>query len=216
MKMDKKTVIVIILLTISIAVSYVVPETKYKGTNFITNLDIPESFNKWKSRDVTESLDINTEESKFNFINDARAINYYNDIGKNLLFIVLDAGNFHHPKVCFTAAGYELKELPDTILKLGERNFQAHTLFTTKGKDTFLSLYWIIIDQKIVHKWVEQKVKQLFFSMLNKDRVGLMVRIDIPTTPSTIPEAQILAEKFLQEISQTLPENEANYIFGTL
>lgn len=207
-----KFIVAIILLILTIVISYSLPKSKYTGTGFISKLNVPKSINGWTGRDVTSEVGLNLESDKYGFISEALAYQYVNSEGKSLLFIILDAGNFHHPKVCFTSAGFKIKELSDTEFRLQNHTLKTHTLFTERGKDNFLSFYWIVIDKNIAHEWVEQKIKQLFFSLFGKKRVGLMVRVDIPTKEDDIEAAHVLANEFLNEINQAL--HPANYIFG--
>jgi hypothetical protein len=210
----RKYVIVIIVLLTVIVVSYTVPPAKYIGTHFISELDVPLTFDGWSGKNVSEELNINAANTNFNFINESLAHQYFNSTGKSLIFILLDAGNFHHPKVCFTGAGYTIKELPDTEFVVSDRSFMAHTLFTKRGGKSFLSFYWIVIDKNIAHKWIEQKLKQLYFSMLNKSRVGLMVRMDIPTDYENIGRATTLAKRFINDLSLHVQSKYEGYLFG--
>lgn len=214
--MKTKYIIVISLLLLVIIANKTIPQTKYMGTNFISSLEIPSDLNSWKGRDISDALNINANNTMFNFINDATAYQYVNNEGKSLIFLILDAGNFHHPKVCFTASGYTIKELPDTEFESGNHTFQAHTLFTERENQSFLSFYWIVIDKNIAHEWIEQKFKQLYFSLLNKKRVGLMVRIDIPARPDNYIEALELAREFIPDLRERLNADQAGYIFGDI
>ncbi len=214
MQNKHKIITVIILLSVTMYFSFAYPKAKYVGTNSISNFDIPYDFSEWQGIDVTDQLNINTADSRFNFINDAIGNQYINKNGEPLIFIILDAGNFHHPKVCFTGAGFKIKELPDTKFNLSNRNFKAHTLFTERAGKTSLSFYWIVIDKKIAHEWIEQKLKQFFFSMINKKRIGLMVRIDIPTTESTVDQSMETAKKFITDLNNSMKPDELDYIIG--
>ena len=209
-----KSIVVLLLLIATLILRYSMPQAKYVGTNFISSIEVPLSFRGWQGKDVTKELNINIEESQFNFINDAMANAYVNANGSNLLFIVLDAGNFHHPKVCFTGAGYEIKDLEDTEFSLPGYTFKAHTLFTEREGKSSLSFYWIVIDKNIAHEWIEQKFKQLYFSILNKKRVGLMVRLDIPAQEEDIEAAIILAKRFINDLNLSMQAEQADYIFG--
>ncbi len=209
-----KNIIVIVLLLAVILLSYTVPRAKYLGTDFISKLDIPFTFNGWRGKDVSEALNINAADTNFNFINESLANQYVNSTGQDLIFIILDAGNFHHPKVCFTGAGYKIKELTDTEFNLSDRSFKAHTLFTQRGGESFLSFYWIVIDKNIAHEWIEQKFKQLYFSLFNKQRVGLMIRVDIPSKEENIEGSLILAKQFIHDLTLSLKPEQADFIFG--
>ena len=134
--------------------------------------------------------------------------------GENLLLLILDAGNFHYPKVCFTASGFKVRELKDTEFYILNQKVNAHTVYTEKNNEKFLVIYWISINKNIAPHWMEQKLKQLYFSLFNKKRVGLMVRLDIPIKGNNIDDAISLSREFINNLSQTLPSEHADYIFG--
>ena len=211
---SKKILTVIILLILTIIISYSLPKVKYTGTGFISELKIPKSIPGWTGKDVTQQVGLNLNEDKYNFVSGALAYQYVNNEGKTLLFIILDAGNFHHPKVCFTGAGFKIEELPDTEFHLSNHNVKTHTLFTERGRDNNLSFYWIVIDKVVAHEWIEQKAKQLFFSIFGKKRVGLMVRVDVPTNRNLIEESTLVARQFVRDLSQVLSPDQSLYIFG--
>jgi len=206
--------IVIVLLLASVIAAYTMPVMHYKGTGFISKLEIPLSVGDWQGKDVTNELNLDFDKNWNKFISEALIYEYTNAEGKRLVFIILDAGNFHHPNVCFTAAGFEIKEIGDTEFNIRSKTIKAHTLFTTKQNQSNLSFYWIIIDKEITEKWIDQKIKQLYFSLFNRQRVGLMVRIDVPTRGNNINDAVILAKQFIQELKEALPREKSEYIMG--
>ena len=214
-KQDKtKNIIVIIILFSALIAAYIVPRAHYKGTSFISRLNIPTSFANWKGKDIQNSLNLDFDKNWNKFISEALIYEYRNKTGNRLNFIILDAGNFHHPNVCFTASGYEITELADTEFSIQGRSFKAHTLFTHKENESNLSFYWIIIDKNIVHSWIRQKIKQLYFSLFNRERVGLMVRIDIPAEEGNLDDAKNLARQFASDLNLLLDKEKASFIFG--
>jgi EpsI family protein len=213
--MKAKSLTALIILLATLGISYVLPEVKYKSQISMSSLfSIPENIGKWRGVDVSDSLNINLEEARFGFISDALAYNFINDRGDNLIFIVLDAGNFHHPKNCFISSGYEIKELPDSEFQLRDQKLRTHTLFIKKGNKSFLSFYWIVINKKLTHKWIDQKLNQLYFSLFGKKRVGLMVRIDIPVQESDIKKAEVLARQFVYDLKLSMDTGESDFLFG--
>ncbi|MBI5056286.1 MAG: EpsI family protein [Nitrospirae bacterium] len=206
--------VVIILLLSGAVLSFAFTKEKYVGTGFIAKLDLPVVVAKWRGENITEEVNGSIQRSTANFISDMLSYQYTNNEGKKLLFIILDAGNFHHPKGCFTSAGFNIRELDDTEFNVMGRRLQTHTLFTEKGEEKFLSFYWIIIDKNIVHEWIDQKIKQLYFSLFNKKRVGLMVRIDVLTDKDKMKDSMIIAKDFINDMSKTLHQEELDYIFG--
>ncbi len=209
-----KVWLVIILLASTGVLSFTIPAVKYEGTGFISRLKMPSTLANWKGVDVSEKLNVSLGEGPYSFISDIIAYQYVNERGDKLLFIILDAGNFHDPKVCFTGAGYKINETYDTKFDISGRTLNAHTLLTEKGGENFISYYWIVIDKNIAGKWIEHKLKQLFFSLFNKKRVGLMIRMDISVAEVNIDDAMTIAEDFIIRLRRGLPQEEADYIFG--
>lgn len=209
-----KSLIVIVLILSTLIVSHAIPKPRYTGTGFISKLEIPDSLGEWHGKDVTSSLELDFDKDWNKFISEILIYQYINREGYKLNFIILDAGNFHHPNVCFTAAGYTLKESDDTELYIFDRTFKAHTVHTEKGNERYLSLYWIVIDKNITHEWIEQKIKQLYFSLFNRQRIGLMVRIDIPADESNVDNAKRTAQRFITALSREIPPDKAEYLFG--
>lgn len=177
-------------------------------------LKIPERIADWQGKDV--AVELNRDKEVYNFISEVFAREYANKNGQGLLLLILDAGNFHLPNVCFTSAGFKVKELEKTEFYALGRTVKAHTIFTekTRKNEQFLIIYWIVIDKKFIPNWVEQKLKQLYFSLFKKKRVGLMVRLDIPVNENKIEDAITLAKQFINDLGIAISVEEADYLFG--
>ncbi len=211
-----KFFIVILLISSTLIVSHAIPKPRYVGTGFISSLKIPDSVGEWHGKNVSSALKLDFDNDLNKFISEVLVYQYVNREGNKLNFIVLDAGNFHHPNVCFTAAGFALKERDDSELNIFDRTLKVHTVYTEKGQERYLSMYWIVIDKKITHEWIEQKIKQLYFSLFNRQRIGLMVRIDIPADESNADTAKETAQKFITALSLGIPHEKAEYLFGEI
>lgn len=207
----KKQIITITILICAITVSFGLPKVKYKSPQILPKLTIPYKMSGWLGKNIAN--EINPDDKRYNFIGEVFARVYFNKYGEKLLFLILDAGNFHNPKVCFGSSGFALKELPNLRLKVLGRDFNARVLYAQKGHEGQLLIYWICIDKKLVD-WTEQKIKQLWYSMFNKERVGLMVRLDIPAHEETLDSSLKLAREFISDISSKIPSEQADYIFG--
>lgn len=195
----------------AIAVSFGLPKTKYKSPNILSKLDIPFNFPGWNGKNAANLF--NPNDLRYNFISDIFARTYVNKYRERLLFLILDAGNFHNPKVCFGSSGHTITELPDLEVKTPTHTFKAHALFTQKGREGTLLVYWICINKKLVD-WTGQKLLQLWYSMFNKEKIGLMVRLDIPARKDTLDSSLKLAREFILNISSNIPPDQTEYIFG--
>jgi EpsI family protein len=197
---NSKQILVIALVGIAILVAFALPKPKYQSLNILKQINIPATFGVWTSQDATKNLDINDD--RYKFISDIFARTYTRQDGVSLLFLILDAGNFHNPKVCFGSSGYKIKELSDEQIQAGGRSFKATTLYTQKPGEGYVLMYWLCLDKQITG-WTGQKAKEFFASIIGKKKTGLMVRLDIPSS-----------EQSTTDLSKSLSPQDLEYIFG--
>ena len=202
----------ILLLLATILICFALPKPKYESTDIIGTLDIPETMRDWRSKDMARELNLEGDD-RYKFISNVFARLYGNRYGESLLFLVLDAGNFHHPKVCFGSSGFKIRELDDTEFSAGDRAFKAKTLLATKGPGGFVVIYWMVINKQRVG-WTEQKFQQLWYQLFNKEKIGVMGRLDIPIQGDNTQLAINLAQKFIRDLSRGVPDSDAEYMFG--
>ena len=208
----KRAVLISIMLILTMVISFLVPKPKYEGTNILDNLNIPKSFPGWRSYDISKELDLKDE--RYNFISDAFARVYLNRKGEAILLLVLDAGNFHNPKVCYTSTGFNVQELDKVKFDLASTSVDANALYMERQDTGMTLLYWLIIDKKPVN-WTQQKVLELWSSLFNKKKTGLMVRMEIPLNKGrTQEEALALSREFIQSLNQSLTTEQKDYLFG--
>ena len=195
---------------------YFVPRAKYAGKAITAEIldDIPMDAGSWRGKDLADIGD-KPEGEVYNFLSRVFARHYVDssDTDKSVLLIVLDAGNFHYPKVCFCGAGFTSEELPQRELELKHGKVKTHLMLSKKKDKELLSVYWICIDKKVVPTWAGQKLKQLYYSLFNKKRVGLMVRVDMPLT-GDIDNSVEIAKSFLNDLYQASPPECRGYVFG--
>jgi EpsI family protein len=206
-----KSVIVLILLGAALLVSFGLAKPKYQSPDMLSKLNVPSSFNDWQSKDA--SSEFNPDDLRYNFISRIFARDYTNKSGENLLFLILDAGNFHNPKVCYGASGFKITDLPIQKFEANNRIISANAVFFEKPDENYVIIYWICINKKVVD-WTQQKWLQLWYSLFNKQKVGLMARLDIPADPKNIDSALKLAKEFISQISSHMPPDQSEYLFG--
>lgn len=222
--LDLKPLVVSVLLLGTIAVVFLVPKPKYQGSAILTQIKVPLKFAGWTGKDTSEEA--KSQADKNEFISMILSYEYTNAAGEIVYFSILDAGNFHNPKICMGGAGYINREMPDVMLTIkdhaagpagsgeaADRGLRATAVYFGKGNEGILTAYWIMIDKEQVD-WTKQKMKEFFYSLLNKRKVGLMVRLDIPTSDQGIPRAQELAREFVAALYPQLPLEQREYIFG--
>ena len=209
--MSPRLLLACALLVVAFYSAHIVPKPKYASTDILSKIAMPETMLGWQSRDISGKL--NLQDDRYKFVSKVFARVYKNESGQDILFLVLDAGNFHHPKTCFGSSGFAIEELPDVVFQIDRRNVQVNALLSSRKDEAFLVLYWMIINGKRVN-WVGQKMNQLWYSLVNKPKTGLMMRIDLPLRGLKAEAGITASEKFLQEIGAGLSEEAKTAIFG--
>ncbi|MCG8430629.1 MAG: EpsI family protein [Candidatus Omnitrophica bacterium] len=207
----KRPALLSLLLLITIAVSFLLPKPEYAGVNILKELRIPHAFAGWRSQDASWQLDM--QDDRYNFITDAFLRLYQNRQGDQIMFLILDAGNFHNPKVCYTSSGFSVQELEDVESKTRHNTFKAQALYLEKEPDALTMLYWLCIDRKMVD-WTGQKMIELWSSLMNRKKAGLMVRLEIHAGIKTREECIALGQDFIRTLQNYLTTEEKEYLFG--
>ncbi len=205
-----------VVILVTIYAVYFTPKAKYQGKEEVIGImdSIPEIFGRWRGRDVP--VEVDEENPLYNFLSRAFARQYFDLYrrDKGVAFILLDAGNFHYPKVCLTGSGAKTTDLAPQKINVGGRDITVQLVLAEDQSSSILTVYWICIDKKLANQWINQKIKQLFYSLFNKQSVGLMVRADVSFKIDEIDEAVEYVEKFFGDIYKHLPEETRDYLFG--
>ena len=204
-----KLYVVIFLLIGTIIYSFAFPKPKYVGIDSFSQLAIPYIIKDWQGRDVVKKE--NLKDCKYNFIDQIFKREYVNG-ENNILLTILNAGNFHNPKVCSSSEGFKIKEVDNISFNVSNRIFEICCLYVEKSSYGYLICYWICIDKNIV-SWTEQKIIELYYTLINKNKMGLMIRLDVPCKEENIVEASMVAKMFVEDLIQSIPTVQAEYLF---
>ena len=69
------------------------------------------------------------------------------------------------------------------------------------------------MDKDIV-SWTGQKIKELYYTLINKNKIRLMIRLDVPCKEEDVGDASGVAKKFVEDLIRSIPPVQAEYIFG--
>ncbi len=207
---DKRSIVIAVILIATMAIAYGLPKERYKSTDILKEISIPLTVGRWQG--VVHKNDIKLMDEKYNFIQALDLREYTHPTGRKVYLFVLDAGNFHNPKVCMTSSGFVTNELNDIDYKLSQP-FSAAAITIAKDKTMVLISYWITINGKRVG-WMEQKATEFWFSLIGKRKAGLMVRIDVPTSEQDLPTATEAVQDFVRSLSVSVNAKDHKYIFG--
>jgi len=201
----------LILLVITLAIVHLVPRPQYTSPDVLSTFKIPTEMKYWRSQDVSGEL--NVRDKRYAFVSRILAGQYVNDLGESLILMVLDAGNFHHPKVCFGSSGFHPMPQEDIKVDVRGKKLNVKSIYMQKGAESVLVVYWITINGRPVD-WTQQKFVELYYSLIGKQKTGFMGRLDIPVPTGNISAATELAKGFIKDISKELSKEEAGSLFG--
>ncbi|MGQ3686338.1 MAG: exosortase C-terminal domain/associated protein EpsI [Candidatus Loosdrechtia sp.] len=210
-KKQSREWVAIALLLFTITYSFTTRRAKYAGIDTLPMLQIPFTIHEWEGKATGQEW--NLGEDKYHFISNILEREYLNTNSENLYLIILDAGNFHNPTVCASSSGFTVRELNSVCFPLLNRTLTANCLYLEGSKENYLMLYWLCIDKNVVN-WTGQKIKELWYSLLNKKKSGLMIRLDVPCSNDGIEKALLLAKEFVDNLFSATPPGQLDYIFG--
>ena len=223
--MKTKSLIFIAIILIPIAVSFGLPKIKYQSFEIIKYLNIPLTIGNWLGKELPKNED---EIKKWDFINNSKQYHFYKMYGpyiyhnysftkkdgSQLYFSLLNAGNFHNPKNCYTGIGYKPRYEGKYNIILGKNTlYQFDSYLMLKKNSDLLTTYWMCVDGKRVN-WLELKLNELICSLTNKESINLLIRIDVPTNRSNTDNALAITKDFIRDLYGTLDKNRLVYIFG--
>ncbi len=204
--------VAIAILTMAALIVYLVPKPKYQSPQILSKISIPFETETWQSRNISGKL--NLKDRRYNFLGSFIARQYASDLGESLLFLVVDAINFHHPRGCFDSSGFLVHSMGDLTLEAGNRKWKAQAYFMEKGRESVVVVYWICIDKKVVN-WAEQRVDQIYYSLFGQKKTGFLLRLDIRAKKERVDLALITAKDFIRNIGSKIPPEQADYFFGS-
>ena len=137
-----------------------------------------------------------------------------NKDGGEVFLSLLNAGNFHNPKICYTGIGYKPRYEGEYNIILGKKTaLRFDSYLMLKKNNNLLTTYWMCIDGKRVN-WMEQKVSELICSLTGKKTINILARIDVHTNPGNTDKALAVTKDFIRALYEKLDKNKTAYIFG--
>jgi len=220
-----KSLIFIAIIFITIFVSFFSPKIKYQSFDIIRFLNIPLTIGSWFGEEMPSDEE---EMKKWDFINKSKqyyfwkeyesepfnSYHFSNEEGAEIYFSLLNAGNFHNPKSCYTSIGYKARLEGTYTVKLSKNTaLQFDSFLMLKKDNDLLTTYWMCVDGKKVN-WLELKLNELICSLTNRKSINMLTRIDVPTNPGNTDDALNLTKEFLHDLYKTLDKKKKSYIFG--
>lgn len=184
-------------------------------SDILSELKIPREFSGWTGEMLPDNY-LRLEDQKYDFINSFFGAEYVREGEDYLIFTIVDADHFHHPKVCYSGAGYEIREIQGHSVSICEnKNLELSLYRIQKKEERFFMAYWICTDKELTD-WSTQLRRQFWNSLTRKDSVSFMMKIEIPFDEGKEEDALQTLDAFIREFCHTMPSPDKEFFFGAL
>jgi EpsI family protein len=207
-----KSLIIIAIIFITILVSFYSPKIRYQSFDILEYINMPLSIGNWLGKELPNKDE--EEKKAFTYINKSKQYYFWKKDGSEIYFSLLNAENFHDPKVCYTGIGYKPRYEGTHKINLSKSTtLQFDTYLMLKKNNTLLTTYWMCINGKNVN-WLELKLNKRIYALTNKESINVLTRIDVPTNPKNTEKALAVTKDFLRDLYRILDKNKSVYVFG--
>lgn len=123
-----------------------------------------------------------------------------------------DGFKVHRPEVCYASQGFDVSEVVDAVIPLGDRELPVKHVMTQLKSRSEPVTYWMVIGDKAVNSASQHKIEQIKYAFHGVIADGLLFRV---STLSSDPEdAYRVQADFIREIMKHVPKEQQARFFG--
>jgi EpsI family protein len=224
--MKKNLIVAVVataLMSSAAALAYVLkPDVRAATTVKLVKLEeiVPKQFGEWKVDERVSGSVVNpqTQEMLSNLYDEVLTRTYVNEKGQ---FVMLSlafgadqskATQIHRPEVCYPAQGFQIKSAQKSQLTLNEKSLAVMKLVAVAGNRIEPITYWIVVGDKVVRGWFEQKMAAIDYGVNGMIPYGLLFRIST-IGPDTDKQFEV-QEQFLTSLQSAVDKENQTRLFG--
>lgn len=180
----------------------------------------PKAFGEWRVDDRMPVQLISPDLQSFldKIYNQTLSRTYVGPAGQRVMLSVAyggdqsDATRAHRPEVCYPAQGFQVLSNASDALQTDDQSLRVRRLVAKLGPRTEPITYWIMVGEKAATSGTEQKMSQLAYTLRGLIPDGMLVRIS--TIESNPAAAFAVHDRFIQQLSRSLPSSGRARVFG--
>lgn len=195
-------------------------KTADKGPRVNLEAMIPVEFSGWKidptvvqikpTADVQQSLDA--------IYDQILTRTYVNSSGERMMLTISYGGaqtdqlKAHRQEVCYSAQGFQIKQLMNQAVKIGQSTIPLTRMHAVQGSRSEPVTYWFTMGDRVVLSSFERLVVQLKYGLTGEIPDGMLVRVsNISTDPAHSYDAHIA---FVRDLISHMREQDARRLVG--
>lgn len=183
---------------------------------------IPRAFADWKIDTLSQLHLINPDtQGTENKIYDKTLVRtYINHAGNRIMLSIAYGSNqstdlhVHRPEICYTAGGFSISDISNSLLDTSIGNIPAIRLVAKKGLRNEPITYWIRVGDSLTKGWLEQKFTAIGYGLTGKIPDGLLFRVS--NISKNENESFHLQENFLSELLSAMQQQDRYWLIGRL
>jgi EpsI family protein len=181
---------------------------------------IPVQFDDWKvdptvvqiqpSPDVQQNLD--------SIYDQILSRTYVNTDGDRMMLTITYGGSqtdklkAHRQEVCYSAQGFQIKELMNQAVKIGQSTIPVTRMLAVHGSRSEPVTYWFTMGDRVVLSSFERLMVQLKYGLTGEIPDGMLVRVsNLSTDPARAYKAHIA---FVRDLISHMREQDSRRLVG--
>lgn len=123
-----------------------------------------------------------------------------------------EATAVHRPEFCYSAQGFKVNDLGDTIETIGPRQITMRRLLAVLGNRREPITYWVTLDETATLPGISRKYEQIRYGLRGQIPDGLLFRVS--SIHSDEAESFRLQSKFLNDLAASMNPQIVSRYFG--
>lgn len=182
---------------------------------------IPRSFGSWiidpSIAPITPAPDVQAKLDRL--YDQIVSRTYVNARGERVMLVVAyggeqsDALKAHRQEVCYAAQGFEIRNVSNGTLRLGEKTIPVTRVAAVRGPRSEPVTYWLTMGDRVVLGRLERLMVQLRFGLSGQIPDGLLVRVSsISSNPAQAFSGQ---EEFISALLEGMRHGDIHRLVGS-
>jgi EpsI family protein len=182
---------------------------------------IPSSFAGWRVDPTVEPIapapDVRSKLDRIYNQTVSRA--YVNDAGEQMMLTVAyggdqsDALKAHRQEVCYSAQGFEIRDLHRGTMSAAGRTIPVTRLHAVRGARSEPVTYWLTMGERVVLGRLERLRVQLASGLSGRLPDGMLVRVS--SIGDDLPRAYAAQQSFIASALATMPVADVARLVGS-
>lgn len=177
---------------------------------------VPNNFGQWKADTRASPIMISaeTQDAVAKIYDQTLNRTYINDKGESIMLSIAYGGSqsnqlrAHRQEVCYAAQGFQISQLQQVNLQLGQSTISGTRMVAQQGQRTEPVTYWFTMGDSVVRSFLDRQLTQLKYAFSGFIPDGYLFRVSSITADSDVAfrNQQLFTEDILLNVDKRLAD----------